>query len=155
MKKTIGFLMVAVFLMGSEAFASVNTLKQMVQRAQMYYKNGHDNNYIASKISFADDVVSTIGTKFMAISSADELKKVIKLCVFMRHGAYGDHFSAKNQEFYADAYTKDLIKARKGHKFYRVEGSHLVENGIFSAPCGLAIFDNQNNAAVMQSLSID
>lgn len=153
MKKMLLLGAITMYFGSVYANADVSTLRFFETQAKKYYKNGSDNNFVSSALTNQTEFESKFNS--IQIRDVNALETVIRQCVFMRHGAYGEHMSAKQQDFITDAFMKDIRKNKKGHRFFQVDGERLLDESVFSAPCGLAIKDEQNNVMVLQSLSFD
>jgi hypothetical protein len=128
--------------------------------AEAFTSLGDDNNYIDSQII---DVTSFFPRKMQAKIIPEEataqLRAAVANCVFMKKGAYGDHFKDDQilnmmiDKFHSElTYGYDWANPRQFFQIPHAQGG--ISSGIFASPCVLAIQEG-NQVLMLQASATD
>lgn len=137
------------------------SFNKLANYAEAFTSLGEDNNYVDSQIiNTASFFSQKIQAQIIPEENSTELRNAIAHCVFMKRGAYGDHF--KNDEIHnlvidkfhhTLAYGYDSSSPRQ---FFKIPCSQAnsISSGIFGAPCIFAIQEG-NQILMLQASATD
>lgn len=135
-----------------------NGLEELRIIAQAYTELGEDNNYVDTELMTSIEFLP-LKPKSMRIGIEDKkaVAQALEECVFMKAGAYGDHFTDELMAIMIDRFNRfiTLRNAEAPMALFRVDAQHTTINtGIFNAPCVLAI-QQGNSVLMMQAAAMD
>lgn len=161
MIKSVAYGMGIAIALWASASASDLLLHDLVTIADAYYDLGNDNNYLDMKLMPAEDFKERFSMSAISLqhSKIKELASVIKQCVFMAKGAYGEHMDAELQERVAHTYAKTIYQmAADSDKTINVvttnDDTIDMRTGLFNAPCIFGV-EYGDQILLMQGAGMD
>lgn len=155
--KTLKVIFLLSFANLTIAITSIDLDNLINQYNHFYRHSGNDNNYLEN-IQYHQKSLDFI-LKDLKARRASEIKKinlsdVLRECVFMTKGAYGNHFNSKVQKsiirsFFEEFYSYD----EDTFKFYKITD---IQFELINNNCALIISDVfKESTIVIQGVSFD
>ncbi|MEE3077920.1 MAG: hypothetical protein VX341_01185 [Bdellovibrionota bacterium] len=155
--KTLKVIFLLSFANLTIAITSIDLDNLINQYNHFYRHSGNDNNYLEN-IQYHQKSLDFI-LKDLKVKRASEIKKinlsdVLRECVFITKGAYGNHFNSKVQKsiirsFFEEFYSYD----EDTFKFYKITD---IQFELINNNCSLIITDVfKESTIVIQGVSFD